>query len=40
VKVGVQGNRDNYRGEVARRYEFWLPPFGGCHGEGSSSTAP
>jgi hypothetical protein len=20
----------DYRGEVAPRYEFWLPPFGGC----------
>jgi len=30
VKVRVQGNRDYFRGEVALRYEFWLPPFGGC----------
>ena len=30
MKVHVQGNRDYYRGEVAPRYEFWLPPFGGC----------
>jgi hypothetical protein len=30
MKVRVQGNRDYYRGEVAPRYEFWLPPFGGC----------
>ena len=30
MKVRVQGNRDYYRGEVAPRYEFRLPPFGGC----------
>jgi hypothetical protein len=30
MKVSVQGNRDYYRGEVVPRYEFWLPPFGGC----------
>ena len=30
TKVRVQGNGDYYRGEVVPRYEFWLPPFGGC----------
>ena len=30
MKVRVQGNGDYYRGEVVPRYEFWLPPFGGC----------
>ncbi len=30
MKVVVQGSRDYYRGEVVPRYEFWLPPFGGC----------
>ena len=31
MKVLVQGgNGAAYRGEVAPRYEFWLPPFGGC----------
>ena len=30
MKVHVQGNRDYYRGEVAPRYEFWLPPLGGA----------
>ena len=30
MEVSVQGNRASYRGEVVPRYEFWLPPFGGC----------
>jgi hypothetical protein len=30
MKVSVEGNRAAYRGEVIPRYEFWLPPFGGC----------
>ena len=30
MEVSVQGSRDYYRGEVVPRYEFWLPPFGGC----------
>ena len=30
MEVSVQGNRAAYRGEVIPRYEFWLPPFGGC----------
>ncbi len=30
MKVVVQGSRDYYRGEVVPRYEFWLPPVGGC----------
>ncbi|MBA3702894.1 MAG: hypothetical protein H0W79_08740 [Rubrobacteraceae bacterium] len=30
MEVRVFGSRDYYRGEVAPRYEFWLPPFGGC----------
>jgi hypothetical protein len=30
MDVSVQGNRASYRGEVVPRYEFWLPPFGGC----------
>ena len=30
MKVHVQGNRDDYRGEVAPKYEFWLPPLGGA----------
>ena len=30
MEVRVQGSRDYYRGEVVPRYEFWLPPFGGC----------
>jgi len=30
MKVSVQGSRDYYRGEIVPRYEFWLPPFGGC----------
>jgi hypothetical protein len=30
MEVRVQGARDYYRGEVVPRYEFWLPPFGGC----------
>jgi hypothetical protein len=30
MEVSVQGSRAAYRGEVVPRYEFWLPPFGGC----------
>ena len=30
TEVRVQGSRDYYRGEIVPRYEFWLPPFGGC----------
>ena len=30
MEVSVQGARAAYRGEVVPRYEFWLPPFGGC----------
>ena len=30
MKVRVQGNRDYYRGEVAPRYEFWIPLLGGA----------
>ena len=30
MEVRVQGSRDYYQEEVAPRYEFWLPPFGGC----------
>ena len=30
MEVRVFGSRDYYRGEVVPRYEFWLPPFGGC----------
>ena len=30
MEVSVFGSRASYRGEVVPRYEFWLPPFGGC----------
>jgi hypothetical protein len=30
MEVRVFGARAAYRGEVVPRYEFWLPPFGGC----------
>ena len=30
MEVSVQGSRASYHGEVVPRYEFWLPPFGGC----------
>jgi hypothetical protein len=30
MEVRVQGSRASYRGEVVPRYEFWLPPLGGC----------
>jgi hypothetical protein len=30
MEASVQGSRDYYQGEVVPRYEFWLPPFGGC----------
>ncbi len=30
MEVRVFGSSDSYRGEVVPRYEFWLPPFGGC----------
>jgi hypothetical protein len=30
MEVRVQGSSAAYRGEVVPRYEFWLPPFGGC----------
>jgi hypothetical protein len=30
MDVSVQRSRDYYCGEVVPRYEFWLPPFGGC----------
>jgi hypothetical protein len=30
TEVRVFGSRDYYRGEIVPRYEFWLPPFGGC----------
>ena len=30
MEVRVFGSGDYYRGEVVPRYEFWLPPFGGC----------
>jgi hypothetical protein len=30
MKVHVSGSSAAYRGEVVPRYEFWLPPFGGC----------
>jgi hypothetical protein len=30
MEVRVLGARAAYRGEVVPRYEFWLPPFGGC----------
>jgi hypothetical protein len=30
MEVRVFGSSAAYRGEVVSRYEFWLPPFGGC----------
>jgi hypothetical protein len=30
TEVRVFGSRDYYRGKIVPRYEFWLPPFGGC----------
>jgi hypothetical protein len=30
MEVRVLGARAAYFGEVVPRYEFWLPPFGGC----------
>ena len=30
MEVRVLGARAAYRREVVPRYEFWLPPFGGC----------
>jgi hypothetical protein len=30
LEVRVLGSTAAYRGEVVPRYEFWLPPFGGC----------